>query len=556
MDMIELVKYSRKGLGAFMIKKTLKALIIVLLLVILIGCDNHSNGETVYTIEYVLNDGAFSKYTDKETLANDFLNDFFDFVGPEENLNVFKHGDIDFGGLWYQKEEYRNKLFKSNYKGGTDNKYFAAAPLYKEKWLPFFEMINDFIHVGDKTESLWRNKELGSLRTYQYLTNTKPSSVWLQNDMEMLPTDAIVTKHYTESSPALFLPTPILDGYTFLGWYTKQVDGEKATRIPRGSRGDKTFYAFWERIFLTSTKSRYYNTKTDFENSPAYQEYEEYANKLIYNFSFAIPGLEKTYFDDLFSNNMTPQGLTIANDYFLISAYDSEKEMNSVIYALDKNGKLVIVIILPNKAHVGGLTFDGENIWVSGLGQTIHSFKYSLLLEAIHSKVESYNLASYEKDYEVSLTPSFLSYYNDMVWVGRFDVSDTEYMYGYVIRNKAALPSLIKELYMRIPNRTQGAAFTNDGKIILSRSYSRQPKSTNYISQLEFYNPSWEEVSVNGLVNKGEVLNILALPPMAEGIVIDNGYLYVNFESAATVYNDCPYITDRVIAFKFSDFYN
>ena len=42
------------------------------------------------------------------------------------------------------------------------------------------------------------------------------------------------------------LPTPTKDGYTFGGWYTTEdFTGSAVTEIPKGSQGNKVFYAKW-----------------------------------------------------------------------------------------------------------------------------------------------------------------------------------------------------------------------------------------------------------------------------------------------------------------------
>ena len=52
-------------------------------------------------------------------------------------------------------------------------------------------------------------------------------------------------------------------------------------------------------------------------------------------------------------------------EYTIISAYCSEKNHKSVLYALE-GGKLVATIVLPYDlgTHVGGLAYDGTNLWL------------------------------------------------------------------------------------------------------------------------------------------------------------------------------------------------
>ena len=66
---------------------------------------------------------------------------------------------------------------------------------------------------------------------------------------------------------------------------------------------------------------------------------------------------------------MTPQGVTVAGDYLLTTAYDHDGFHNSVMYIQDlKTGKLLNTVVLNGRPHVGGLTYDAknDNIWICG----------------------------------------------------------------------------------------------------------------------------------------------------------------------------------------------
>lgn len=55
--------------------------------------------------------------------------------------------------------------------------------------------------------------------------------------------------YYTEDG--LILQDLIVDGYNFKGWYTAQTGGDRISEIKPGNRGDKTFYAHWEKQQFT-----------------------------------------------------------------------------------------------------------------------------------------------------------------------------------------------------------------------------------------------------------------------------------------------------------------
>ena len=55
-----------------------------------------------------------------------------------------------------------------------------------------------------------------------------------------------------------------------------------------------------------------------------------------------------------------PQGICSTGAYWLVTAYDANKQYPSVIYVIDSGAKkLVSTVLLPNRYHVGGIAFDG-----------------------------------------------------------------------------------------------------------------------------------------------------------------------------------------------------
>ena len=59
------------------------------------------------------------------------------------------------------------------------------------------------------------------------------------------------------------------------------------------------------------------------------------------------------------ADSMTPQGLTVAGKYLLISAYDSTHNHRSIIYSLNKKtGTYLKTIQVPGAPHLGGVDYD------------------------------------------------------------------------------------------------------------------------------------------------------------------------------------------------------
>lgn len=85
---------------------------------------------------------------------------------------------------------------------------------------------------------------------------------------------------------------------------------------------------------------------------------------------YEVPGLAPTADDDLTKgyiqcNNLCPQGICFAGDYLLTTAYCMDGIHNSCIFIYNKkSGEYLKTIVLKKKSHVGGVAYDGENIWI------------------------------------------------------------------------------------------------------------------------------------------------------------------------------------------------
>ncbi len=510
----------------------------------------------IYSINYFLDGGEFEPFETKQSLSEEFFKDLLSFFKIDDDKQSFIHGfnkSEGYDGLWLNDSNYNKKIFPEE-PLIEDDQYFFSSRLYYQKWLPLNIMIDDFIEMGSESALLATEINFKLRALFYYFSDTLPNPEWPLEALDMMPESAIVTSKFEIESKAINLVNPIKPKHHFLGWFNDQDYQLEVEKISSGTFGSQNIYAKWERIYETSTKPRYYPTNFHFQMSLATSEYQEYSEKIVYNKSFPIPGMEKTYYDGAIITTMVPQAITYVNGYFLISAYDSNKKVNSVIYLISEESGFLRTIILPNDAHVGGLAYDGKNIWVSGKDKTIHTFKAEVITDALTQEEESFFLTEYLQDYQVENTPSFLSYYNDIIYVGTFTVSDPSLMSAYQIQEKASTPIINKVYDIVIPNRSQGAFFTDTG-LLISRSYSRNNTTPNYISQLEYY-----QINISKNLNQSpleieEPTKVLILPPMAEGIILVDAYFYVVFESCATLYQDATHITDRVVAFAIEDFY-
>ena len=300
-------------------------------------------------------------------------------------------------------------------------------------------------------------------------------------------------------------------------------------------------------VAATSKTAKKYSTKTKFTKSPAYTTYKKMKSAMNYTRTFPIPGMKTTNVAGFSCTTMVPQGMCLAGSYFLISAYDSKNADYSVVYVVSRSSKSYITtIVLPSKAKVGGIAYDGTNVWISK-GKAVASFPYTVVTDAVNSGKAYTQLASYRSIYNLDSTASYIGCYDNILWVGTFSQSASS-MKGYSVTNKTTVPSLVPTYTMDVPSKTQGITFDSEGTMILSRSYRTKKSKSGYISQIRTYKPSFRAPKSSGKVLKNAALKTTTMPPMVEGLAIYGTYTYALFSSSH--YTSCKYPVDRVIAMK------
>lgn len=292
------------------------------------------------------------------------------------------------------------------------------------------------------------------------------------------------------------------------------------------------------------------------------QKYRIFAMLYREEASRAIPGLAFTDLGESVCSQMVPQGICIAGDYMLISAYDNGANVsfrkntgyvpqNSVIYVLSYRegcpGEFLTTLVLPDVNHVGGLAFDGRRIWIAKSStKTLSAISYEVVKEAAGCGQESVLLPRYEATVSCGVRASFVSFYDQRLWVGT---------YNSLLQGKSSLtafsiiegqePKLVMEAAWKIPSCAQGITFLERGERVymaVSASCGRFLTSTLYLYEMEGADQT--EPTLAGSIS---------LPPMSEELISDGSHVYVLFESGATcfstgAYRKCPYPVDRICA--------
>lgn len=187
---------------------------------------------------------------------------------------------------------------------------------------------------------------------------------------------------------------------------------------------------------------------------------ENYRNEYI---DFAQTGKGIITLDDILFTNiehqicdtMVPQGLVITDKYLFVSAYCgidgyknelrfnsfskkffellkgeyNHKQHNSVIYVYDiKSKKFIMTLELPDKNHVGGLAFDGENLYIAKSSDNqVSRITYKKINELVQENEfngKKSNKIEYDDTINVDCEASFLTVRNigeeKELWIGTF----------------------------------------------------------------------------------------------------------------------------------------
>ena len=233
------------------------------------------------------------------------------------------------------------------------------------------------------------------------------------------------------------------------------------------------------------------------------------------------------------------------NNTILVSCYMDNHEQSRVLM-LDLDGSRTKTIILNNKAHVGGISYDQKHnlIFICDTKGKISSYPYHEFINEnyIHQKkydVSSNSLGGNLLIEDGNLVCSYLTCYEQKLYVGSFNKIKNGLIKVYDILRKEEGITL-KYLYeFKVPRKIQGITFSkiNDTPhMILSSSYGRKNNSKVLIFPISktntYLNPTYS----------------FCCPPMLEQISVDNNNdILFLFESSSSKYRKtAKTVTDKI----------
>jgi uncharacterized repeat protein (TIGR02543 family) len=331
--------------------------------------------------------------------------------------------------------------------------------------------------------------------------------------------------HYPLHSGTHLLYRPYRYGYRFLGWYEDRSFHKQVLEITTDQAASVILYAKW-----TPKIDNVYNV----ENYDYHSKNTVLLKNLDYSFLDAldIPGMPDTKENDflnqyIFSEAQAPQGVCLTDDFILISSYSTEDDCMGELMVFDReSGKYLVTLGMDENSHLGGIAFDGENIWVCNSHESsIERISYDFIrLMALSNTGEVVDAREVVDEYKVQNTPSCITYYGGRLWVATHTRVVSSKMVAYHL--DTTQEKLVSLSEYKIPSKVQGVAFDDEGGVYLSTSYGR-----NQSSYLMCY-PSIIALATT----PGRPSLKVEMPPCSEELAVYEDTLYVLFESAGEKY--------------------
>ncbi len=254
------------------------------------------------------------------------------------------------------------------------------------------------------------------------------------------------------------------------------------------------------------------------------------------NFSFMeeidVAGMPKTLkreveHKDYLSEEQYPQGICITDDFIFVTSYSGEKHALGECMIFDRlSGEYLVSLGMDKNSHLGGIAFDGKNIWVCNSSKmAIERISYEFIRHTVmHNKGGFVNITNLVEVYSVKNIPSGITFYNGSLYVVTHTKWTNSKMISYVYDEMK--DKLESEFVYKIPSKVQGITFSEDGGVYLSTSYGR--KNSSFIRKYRSIYTMTKDVE--------DCLERIEMPPCSEGISLYQDKLYVLFESAGKKY--------------------
>lgn len=325
-------------------------------------------------------------------------------------------------------------------------------------------------------------------------------------------------------------------------------------------------------MIYTSTESVLNKSYEELIDSLDENKFGAYLSTLEQGDSYIIPGIDKTNIrNEQICSGMIPQGVCVAGDYLIISAYDSTKKMirgeetdivisqKSVLYVMDVDSQeYLTTITLDTKCHVGALAYNPDDalIYVADSTKNVVQMLSMDKIEACVSDgqdTKSETVVFEEDAIDTNgYTPSFLSYYQEHLYVGQFAKNKKDSAENAMVVFERD-GTLVERDSIEIPYRSQGVAFTDwkgETYMLVSTSYGRNAPAKMHVYLMN--NRMDDSVCLQRKIGE------FSCPNMSEDIDVLGDRIYTCYESASNLYRlaldnngESSNVVDRIMVSSF-----
>ncbi len=361
--------------------------------------------------------------------------------------------------------------------------------------------------------------------------------------------------YITPKQKFMGLREPHKYGYKFDGWYLDEHFSKKADVLTYEKANGYVVYAKWVRTINNEYSVEHYNYRSNKKaHTLALKDCD-------YDFidEIDIPGMPETKENDflnnyIFSEAQCPQGICITDEYVLITSYSDDKGSLGELMVFDReDGEYLVTLGMDANSHLGGIAFDGENVWVcNSYDTTVERISYDFIsLMATANSKQVIDATGVVDVFDVGNKPSCITFYGGRLWIATHNILFKSKMVAYYYDKKDdRLTSLST---YTIPARVQGVTFDASGKVYLSTSYGR-----NESSYIKCYKSL---IALSSRPNSPDIT--IEMPPGSEELDSVDKRLYVIFESAGEKYlegtdgkGNSPAPIDKILRINTDSFKN
>ena len=219
--------------------------------------------------------------------------------------------------------------------------------------------------------------------------------------------------------------------------------------------------------------------------------------------------------------------ICLTDEFVLITSYSTEDDCMGELMVFDREtGEYMVTLGMDENSHLGGIAFDGDNVWVcNSYENCVERISYDFIeLMAYQNTGDVVDARDVVDEFPVKNTPSCITWYGGRLWIATHTLLVNSRMVAYYLDKKT--DKLIALSDYKIPQKVQGVTFDDSGNVYLSTSYGR-----NQSSYLYCYD------SVTALATRPKhPRKKVEMPPASEELDVSDNTLYILFESAGEKY--------------------